>query len=896
MIALFSPVSRHILTDHCFAFSESPFPSNHLLPGVHDTSPSSRFSEPLFTPHDRTPVSPSTPYSALTSPTTTTKTSSSPDDSPTPLNPPDSGTATSGDATPSASDSFTFSSIASSSSTKTTPSSHQDMQDSRPPHSGSSSESGRQPPGNRGRPHSGTTRRNQQPHPRSQSFVNPASLYPAHTHGSEQASSSSAPPYPHSPHAPHPHPPSSAPPYIGVTTPTSGGSFMGSAGSYTINPPPQPVNMVLQNRPAYAYPHHPSLHAHDTSGTLMHPQNPSLIPFGTNTLVPMMQTGYSPYTPVPPPPPHGQHSSDGSSSSSHSYTPNATAGGMGIGPLSYFNYRPSPPAHSPVGPPQQQSSSPPFTPQPPPSSAGYSRFPTPPYNPYPPHSHGYHTSTMYPATYPTYTAPTYAPAPLEGTEAQGTWWYMPPVTRPQAASGYEGYPAHTAYVYPPNTLGNTELEAAAMAAQGGYPTISSLGSSLYPLSPRTTQQSPLQHPLGSPMSASSPLRLHAPASPSQSSPSLLPSARPPPSQPIPIRSDPSGSNVTRQPPPGPVEPDRGTGRRSYHPNPPASRSEWVMWAGNVPSDASHDELWRFFNQVPSPGAESSSSTGSTGGTIGSGGSVPTSIKSNPNPQLPSLGHGRGHGRGSSLSSQFPPGPGTSSSSSGAASGPPMLPSQIAALSSSQSSQQSQTSLYGGVQSIFLIARSNCAFVNFETAEHLHAAIQHFNGVPLRPNDPRCARLVCRVRNKEDDLKAGVGAQRGSGMHVKWIKQQREQERKLARNMGMKEGGSGGIGIGIVGSGRGSPIDRKSFSSSSEPFTSPSSSPRDHPSFGSPSDDDSISRGAHRRYPRGKPTPHSSSSGSLSTNSSILQQYFPKRYFILKSLTQVSDLNNQRFIA
>lgn len=35
-------------------------------------------------------------------------------------------------------------------------------------------------------------------------------------------------------------------------------------------------------------------------------------------------------------------------------------------------------------------------------------------------------------------------------------------------------------------------------------------------------------------------------------------------------------------------------RQPYHPAPPAHRSNWVMWAGNVPSDAKHDELWRFF--------------------------------------------------------------------------------------------------------------------------------------------------------------------------------------------------------------------------------------------------------------------------------------------------------------
>ncbi|KAJ7122325.1 hypothetical protein C8R44DRAFT_876620 [Mycena epipterygia] len=31
--------------------------------------------------------------------------------------------------------------------------------------------------------------------------------------------------------------------------------------------------------------------------------------------------------------------------------------------------------------------------------------------------------------------------------------------------------------------------------------------------------------------------------------------------------------------------------------PPADRSEWVMWVGNVPSNTVHDELWRFFAQL-----------------------------------------------------------------------------------------------------------------------------------------------------------------------------------------------------------------------------------------------------------------------------------------------------------
>ncbi|KAJ7877393.1 hypothetical protein B0H14DRAFT_2342324 [Mycena olivaceomarginata] len=113
-----------------------------------------------------------------------------------------------------------------------------------------------------------------------------------------------------------------------------------------------------------------------------------------------------------------------------------------------------------------------------------------------------------------------------------------------------------------------------------------------------------------------------------------------------------------------------------------------MWVGNVPSDAVHDELWRFFTQPP---------RGDCGSAAGSS------------------------SRGES-----------------------------------------------GVLSIFLISRCSCAFVNYETEAHLQVAIARFNGVPLRA-DPRYTQLLCRVRRKDDDLRAGVGGQRGSGMHTKWVK-------------------------------------------------------------------------------------------------------------------------------
>ena len=187
-------------------------------------------------------------------------------------------------------------------------------------------------------------------------------------------------------------------------------------------------------------------------------------------------------------------------------------------------------------------------------------------------------------------------------------------------------------------------------------------------------------------------------------------------------------------------------RRSYHPNPPAYKSEWVMWVGNVPSDVKRDELLEFFNQpLPRPLS-------------------PTSTE------------------------------------------PP------------EDGQQ----LYGGVSTVFIISRSNCAFVNFESKAQLEAATARFNGQSIRPEDQRCGRLVCRVRRREDELMAGVGGQRGSSMHIKWVKKQKAK------------------------------CDSRWIGKSDVSTHS------------------NVSRSA----------------SIASTNSDILTRFFPQRYFILKSSTQV----------
>ena len=175
----------------------------------------------------------------------------------------------------------------------------------------------------------------------------------------------------------------------------------------------------------------------------------------------------------------------------------------------------------------------------------------------------------------------------------------------------------------------------------------------------------------------------------------------------------------------------------------------------------------------------------------------------------------------------------------------------------------------GVVSVFLISRSNCAFVNFESEGHLLDAISRFNGVPLRADDSRCARLVCRVRRKDDDLMAGVGGQRGTGMHTRWVKDQKQKAREKATNQDESD-----LSVVVSADDRLSP----SPSSKSEQLGYYGFSNLSLSSDNSEVEQQNVHASAK----------HSITSDSYSSsNSSFLARHFPKRYFILKSLTQVS---------
>ena len=181
----------------------------------------------------------------------------------------------------------------------------------------------------------------------------------------------------------------------------------------------------------------------------------------------------------------------------------------------------------------------------------------------------------------------------------------------------------------------------------------------------------------------------------------------------------------------------------------------------------------------------------------------------------------------------------------------------------------------GPSSIFLISRSSCAFVNLSSELDLERAVAFFNNRSLRPFDPYCPRMVCRIRRKDDDLRAGVGAQRGTGMHRTWIKEQEEKKKA--------EGPPTNVPLP-------QPIEvqKASDTLASAPQSASSMEPPspaifEHPPEGEGRRRDSI---VQANDAQAALTKHRSSASYASTNSSFLAKHFPKRYFILKSLTTV----------
>ncbi len=235
-----------------------------------------------------------------------------------------------------------------------------------------------------------------------------------------------------------------------------------------------------------------------------------------------------------------------------------------------------------------------------------------------------------------------------------------------------------------------------------------------------------------------------------------------------------------------------------------------MWVGNVPSDATIPELWTFFSVLQVT-------------------SEPTSSPSVAKATTPPI--------------------------------PPIPSNHMESLAGGAAADTTHSAATHGILSIFIITRSNCAFVNYVSAEALQQAVTFFTGKSLRPHDPHCPRLVCRVRKKDEEVQAGVAGQRGKGYHIAYVK---EHERKKKEDDGPEP-----VASGLAQTSRPSAHTRGS-------------------SEGTNSSGKASSATAER-----PPLKHDPSSGSLSgssgsisytsTNSSVLRHpAFKERFFILKS--------------
>jgi len=125
------------------------------------------------------------------------------------------------------------------------------------------------------------------------------------------------------------------------------------------------------------------------------------------------------------------------------------------------------------------------------------------------------------------------------------------------------------------------------------------------------------------------------------------------------------------------------------------------------------------------------------------------------------------------------------------------------------------------------------------------------------------------------LKAGVGGQRGIGMHNRYVRDQQ----KAAKGQGLSYASVQAMAGGV---------SEDDISSTSEDRVSSISSISSVPSV---SEGDLDMRGLSIRDKGigGRDTPGRESSGSASfasTTSSLLTKHFPQRFFILKSLSQV----------
>ncbi|CED83177.1 Putative signal transduction protein involved in RNA splicing [Phaffia rhodozyma] len=399
--------------------------------------------------------------------------------------------------------------------------------------------------------------------------------------------------------------------------------------------------------------------------------------------------------------------------------------------------------------------------------------------------------------------PSPSPQTIQGPDGQ-TWMYFPVMP---SVGGY--YEAHSLKHSPGSAPYSSPLNTVTASTQAS--------SATRTISPYVSQQSPYGYPNPtaypgppgySPVNIS-PVYSQPPPPPSISSGQQVVGSAParPGKQVIGSSASPAQQPHPRRHP-RLKEISRTLERKAWHPVSAATRSEFVMWVGNMPSDATEEELWRFFT-TPLPNSLEGSSPSPDSNVV--------------RPQSPSL---------TVTDTSTPP------------------------------SRQHPV-----VSSIFPIARSNCCFINYYDEPTLLQAVAFFNNQPIRPAEgARSPRLVCRIRNKEDQLKAGVGGQRGRGVHTGWVKS------KWAK------GEEAGTDIQTM--------------TTTIPVASYHEEDKNQPE--GPRVDE-VKEGQAPDWEPHRPEKGLSTaslrtmSSQASTDSSFLARYFPVRYFILKSLTS-TDLD------
>ncbi|CAD6936509.1 unnamed protein product [Tilletia controversa] len=383
-------------------------------------------------------------------------------------------------------------------------------------------------------------------------------------------------------------------------------------------------------------------------------------------------------------------------------------------------------------------------------------------------------------------------------------------------------------------------------------------------------------------------------SPTGSSPqSVSPvTALAPEAEPLPVsftsrraKSSRASSNVDVRSGTGRTKPEASPNPAVVVPTQTVERSEHVMWVGNVPQDATVKELFEVFSKLPASDSAASSAK--------------PDVTDAAEPSLPAHDETVDSSTRQSSESTDTKAAGDPDNEPDANVSRDRRPSSVrvvdtALVPPSDESTSAEQAAHG-VISVFPISRSNCAFVNYATAEHLARAVTFFSGQPVRPQDKRCLPMICRVRKKDDEERAGVAGQRGRGMHVEWVKEhERKRRDAVAAARRGENAATEAVDTAVNVPSIELSVPTPSQTTSPAPvgnvllgqalptpdeYTTPSTTPRPQVI--------STSRGhAHDPSSSSLETSSMTSLSLTSTNSSVLRHpAFKVRYFILKSRTR-----------